>query len=529
MKNNTKIDYSQAKKTELLDVITQKNQQLSKQANRITILEEALRAARHKRFAPSSEKSDEPSLFNEAELEALNTDTVESERPVSNDISFDVQLKKKKPGRQPFSKKLPRTPIFIDLTADEKKGAIDTFYTKVKEELDIIPAKVQILEYFQEKAVFKQTNANNSNGTERLIKTAIMPKHPLAKSMGSINLMAHVIISKYADGLPLYRLEGILSRYGGDITRATLSRWIIKLSKQLQPLINLMREQQCRYDIIQMDETVLKVLKEPAMSATSNKYMWVSRGGPPECPSVLFEYDPSRKKEVPLRLLGDFNGYLQTDGYAAYNALCVENNATSVGCWDHARRKFKEAQNAQPTGKKNKPSKADMALAQINKLYQIERTIKEATAPERYKIRQEKSLPVLNKLRAWVDTNRPKVLKDSLTGKALVYLDNQWDKLQVYCEDGRLNISNVLAENAIRPFVIGRKAWLFSDTPNGANASAVHYSFIETAKVNNIEPYAYLVAVLKNLPYADTVEKLEALLPWNFKKGLLVVGSDAGN
>jgi len=334
--------------------------------------------------------------------------------------------------------------------------------------------------------------------------------------------MVHVIISKYADGLPLYRMEGILSRYGGDISRATMANWVIKLAHQFQPLINLMREHQLSGDIIQMDETVLKVLKEPGLSATSNKYMWVSRGGPPNQTSVLFEYDPSRKKEVPLRLLDDFSGYLQTDGYAGYNAVCKINNATSVGCWDHGRRKFKEAQTAQPKSKKGqKPSKADMALAQINKLYRIERTIKEASADEKLKVRKKESIPVLEKLREWIDKNLGKVPHDSLTGKALTYVNNQWDKLIVYCEDGRLNISNVLAENAIRPFVIGRKAWLFSDTPKGAHASSVHYSLIETAKANDLEPHAYLVYILKKLPYADTVEKLEALLPWNYKKTIL--------
>ena len=168
-----------------------------------------------------------------------------------------------------------------------------------------------------------------------------------------------------------------------------------------------------------------------------------------------------------------------------------------------------------------------MALAQINKLYRIERTIKEASIDEKLKARQEESQPVLEKLREWVGNNLGKVPHDSLTGKALTYLNNQWDKLIVYCEDGRLNISNVLAENAIRPFVIGRKAWLFSDTPKGAYASSVHYSMIETAKANGLEPYAYLVHVLNKLPYADTVEKLEALLPWNFKKSTLEKVKDA--
>lgn len=497
--------FLQADKSELLDVISQ-------QKSRIKILEEALRLSRSKRFAPSSEKSDgQERLFDEAEQEA-DDELLPEIQPTP------TPKKKAKTGRKPFSKNISRVPVFIDLSKEEKDGAIEVFYTKVREELDIIPAKVQILEYFQEKAVFADPKDKDS----RSMKAAVMPKHPLPKSMGSIHLMAHVIISKYADGLPLYRMEGILSRYGGDITRATMANWVIKLAHQLQPLINLMREHQLEGDIIQMDETLLKVLKEPGLSVHSDKYMWVSRGGPPGHPSVLFEYDPSRKKEVPLRLLEDFNGYLQTDGYAGYNAVCKKNNATSVGCWDHARRKFKEAQTAQPKKKKaQKPTKADVALAHINKLYLIEREIKEASINEKFKARQNQSLPHLEKLRKWVDNNLGKVPSDSLTGKALTYIDNQWSKLIVYCEDGRLNISNVLAENAIRPFCVGRKAWLFSDTPKGAQASGVHYSFIETAKANDIEPYAYLVDVLTKLPYADTVEKMEALLPWNFKKSEL--------
>ena len=518
--NNASLSaFLHADKDELLEEIEQNRLVISQQDSRIKILEEALRLARHKRFAPSSEQSDgQARLFDEAEQEAIDVSCeFTPEQPKKN---------KEKTGRKPFSKNIPRTPVFIDLTDEEKVGAIDVFYTKVREELDLIPAKVQILEYFQQKAVFAETEDAN----KRLMKAAKMPMHPLAKSMGSINLMAHVIISKYADGLPLYRMEGILARYGGDISRATLANWVIKLAEQFQPLINLMREHQLSGDIIQMDETVLKVLKETGLSATSDKYMWVSRGGPPQESSVLFEYDPSRKKEVPLRLLDDFSGYLQTDGYAGYNAVCKQNNATSVGCWDHSRRKFKDAQKAQPKSKKGqKPTKADMALAQINKLYQIERKIKEASIDEKLKVRKSESKPVLDKLRKWVDNNLGKVPHDSLTGKALTYINNQWDKLVVYCEDGRLNISNVLAENAIRPFVIGRKAWLFSDTPKGARASAVHYSLIETAKANNLEPHAYLVYVLKKLPYADTVEKLEALLPWNFPKAALEKVKNAGH
>jgi len=405
--------------------------------------------------------------------------------------------------------------VFAYLSEQEKSGAISTFFTKVREELDIIPAQVRVLEYMQEKAVFIEQDKDEN---KRIIISAEMPKHPVARAMGSINLMSFVIISKYADGLPLYRQEKILSRYGGELSRTTLANWVIASAKQLQPLINLLREHQQAGKVIMADETRIQVLKEPDRPVTSDKYMWVTLGGPPDKQSVLFEYDPSRSQAVPLRLLEGFSGYLQTDAYAGYSAACRENGITQLGCWDHARRKFKEAQKAQPKAKKgktNQPSKADRVMSFINKLYMIERQIKGLSIEEKYQQRQERSIPVLNKLKTYLEDNQHKILKDGLTGKAMTYLSNQWEKLTVYCSNGELNISNILAENAIRPFVIGRKAWLFADTPKGARASAIHYSVIETAKANGLEPLEYYQHILAALPYAGTVDKVEALLPWN--------------
>jgi transposase len=272
------------------------------------------------------------------------------------------------------------------------------------------------------------------------------------------------------------------------------------------------------------DETRIQVLKEPGLAPTGDKFMWVTLGGQPEKQTVLFDYDPSRGRQVPLRLLHGFkNGYLQTDGYAGYNEACRQNNLMQLGCWDHARRKFVESQRAQPKGKKIKASKADMALSFINKLYSIERTIKHTSNEQRLATRQAQSVPILNKLHDWLVKNKPRVATDSLTDKAMTYLHNQWDKLNVYCTDGQLRISNIMAENAIRPFTVGRRSWLFADTPAGANASAALYSLIETVKLQGIEPYAYLNAIFKAMPYAETIEDVEALLPWNYKRSITTV------
>jgi transposase len=294
------------------DIIDKKSEVISEQKRRIALLEEYLRLANSKRFGPSSEQTppEQGNLFNEAEVTA----ELEPEAPPQPD-----DKKKKKTGRKPFADSLPRKQVYAYLSEAEKAGAIDTFFVKVREELDIVPAKVQVLEYMQEKAVFPD------EGDGRTFKQAEVTKHPLPKAMGSVNLITHVIISKYADGLPLYRQAGIIKRYGGDISRSTLANWVIGLAKEAQPLINLLREAQNAGPLVMMDETTIQVLKEPDRSPTGNKYMWVTLGGLPDQQSVLFEYDPSRSGKVPLRLLDGFtDGYLQTDGYIGYLEVCLK-------------------------------------------------------------------------------------------------------------------------------------------------------------------------------------------------------------
>lgn len=486
-------------------IIEQKTSVITEQQKRIAILEEYLRLERARRFWSSSEKNlNQGELFNEAEA-------IEDEELSATP---DVSTPKKKGGRKGLSKSLPRHQVHINLSEEEKAGAIDTFYTVVKEELDIVPAKARVIEYLQEKAVFIDQGV-------RQVKAAELPKHPLKKCIASISLLAYVIVSKYCDGLPLYGLEAILKRYGGDITRTSMANWVIRLALELQPLINLMREHQLSYDYVQFDETRIQVLKEPGKSPTSDKWMWVSRGGPPDSPVVLFDYDPSRSKEVATRLLDGFQGYLQCDGMGSYDAIWHRMGLKQLGCFDHARRKFAEVQKSANLVKgKRKICKADVAISKIDALYRLERQIKELPPAEKFQQRQQVAKPLLDDLKAWLEHNINKVPKGSLIYKAIFYTLNQWPKLIVYCEDGRLNISNILAENAIRPFALGRRRWLFADTPKGAKASAIHYSLIESAKANGLEPDEYYREILPKLAYADTVEKLEELLPWNVKQRL---------
>ena len=464
--------------------LKQHDETLQRRDNYIAILEELLRHKKIQQFAASSEKQpNQILLFDEAELE-IEIDELREELPEDVEEA-DAPRRSRKRRQRGFSDTLLRERIELTLSDEEKAGATKTFFTKVKEELEYIPAQLKVLEYWQEKAVFEQ------DGEERIVAAA-RPAHPLGKCIATPSLLACLITSKYADGLPLYRQEQMFQRLGHEVSRTSMAHWIIRLNDVFQPLINLMRETQNGSDYLQADETRIQVLKEDGKSVHSDKWMWVTRGGPPGQPSVLFEYDPSRGGKVPVRLLDDFQGILQADGYSGYGQVCAANKLTRIGCWDHARRKFVEASRAAPAkGKKGQPSKADVALSHIRKLYAIEKAARDLSDEERYQLRQEKSLPLLNTFKAWLEKNAAKVMKGLLTRKAMDYTLNQWDYLVGYCERGDLNISNAGAENAIRPFALGRKAWLFADTSQGAKASATCYSLIETAKANGLEPSAY--------------------------------------
>jgi len=309
--------------------------------------------------------------------------------------------------------------------------------------------------------------------------------------MASPGLLATIATAKYQDGLPLYRQEAIFKRMDIELGRNTMARWMVKSAEGLQPIWNLLEDQLLSGAYIHGDETPIQVLKEPDKSAQSRSYMWVRASGLPDKKVILFDYAPGRGGNIAQQLFAGYKGYLQTDDYAGYNAVCAENGITQLGCWAHARRKFIGAQKAlkTPKGQKAKRGKADVAINLIAKLYGIERIIKDKTIEERDQIRQRESLPVLKQLRNWLDKTQHPILPKGLLGKALGYLNKNWEKLTIYTQAGYLNIDNNPAENAIRPFVIGRKNWLFSDTPQGAKASAMLYSIIETAKANDLEPF----------------------------------------
>lgn len=483
--------------------------QMSEKDEQIERLREQNALLLQRLFGRQSEQSSDPNspqleIFNEAESLAEAAPEASAD-----EIEEEVVAPARRRGkRKPLPAELPRIEVIHALPEHELScecgGCKQVIGEETSEQLDIVPMQIRVIKHIRKVYACR--------ACEAAPVTADKPAQLIEKSMASPGVLAMLLTTKYVDGLPLHRFEKVLSRHGVEIPRQTLARWVIQCAGQLQPVLNLMRDRLLESPVIHCDETRVQVLKEPGRDPSSLSWMWVQTGGPPEQPVVLFDYSPSRAQAVPLRLLEGYRGYLMTDDYAGYNALAAQPGIERQGCWAHARRKFVEAQQVQPKGK---TGRADQALAWINRLYAIERDLRQADDAERLEARRQHSLPVLAQLKAWLDKTRPQVMAQNALGKAVNYLASNWSRLIRYTEAGYLPIDNNRAERAIRPFVIGRKAWLFSDTPKGATASAQLYSLVETARANGQEPYAWLRHILERLPAAQSVEDYEALLPWN--------------
>ncbi len=322
------------------------------------------------------------------------------------------------------------------------------------------------------------------------------------------------------DGLPFYRQEVIHDREGIGLSRQTMSSWVIQLHERLSPLMAVMKRLLYQGRVIYIDETRLQVLNEPGKDNSQLSHMWVYGGDPPGKPLIWYQYADTRSGRVPVEFLAscevesqDHAMYLITDGYGGYNALSKTPGILGhAACWAHVRRRFVEATH----GRKNTAA-AHQMVAFIRKLYQIERAIKALDPEKRKAVRQEQAKPILDKVKTWLDGKGTKVLPKSPLGTAITYTLKLWPGLITYLEDGHIEIDNNKAENAIRPFVVGRKAWLFSGSPRGAQASATMYTLVETAKANALEPWAYLNYLFEKLPTAKSEQALLALLPQNLK------------
>lgn len=455
---------------ELRDQLGNQQAKLEQRDVLINALQEKLRLMTAKQFGSSSEKvtSDQIGLFNEAEVDA------EPEQLTIEDDTITVpsHQRKKKP-RVSIPDDLPREDIVYDIPEQDKVcphdgQRLECIGSEDHEQLDIIPAQVKVIRHRRLKYVCPCCDQG--------VVTAKKPNQPIEKSIASPGLLAFVAKQKYCDALPLYRQSEIFKRSDIHLSRTNLANWMVKCGELVQPLIDHLHAQLAQRPVVQMDETTVQVLDEPGKAAQQKSYMWLLAQFDTQ-PIVLYHYATSRRQEIPLALLGSHTQALMVDGYSGYNAVCDAYDIQRLGCFAHARRLFTDAQKAMPTGKASKKvGKVDQALAFIQHLHRIEKHLKDEPPDQRYAIRQEKAVPILNKMRTWLDKSVVHVVPSSSLGKALTYMDNQWDRLIAYVDDGRYPIDNNAAERAIRPFAVGRKNWLFAKSQAGAKASANLYA-----------------------------------------------------
>jgi transposase len=506
----------------LRDCVAESERQIQQLLDYITLL-------KRKRFGPSTDRisPDQLNLFDEAELEALIGELEgELETPPAPLAKAAVPDKPKdKPVRRPLPAHLPRVERIIDLPEADKQamGADWTFIGyDTSEQLAVIPRQPYVILF--KRAKYVPVN-EDVPGAEQGVVIAPRPSQILPKAIGHSSLIADVVVGKFVDALPLYRQEKIFAREGIDLSRQTMAGWMIALDEKLTPLMAAMKGLLYQGPVIHIDETRLQVLDEPGRAASQQSFMWVYRGGPPGRAVIWFQYAQTRSGAVPRQFLfpaGVPPGgcdpppeglYLLSDGYSGYSALALEGGIRGhAACWAHVRRKFVEA----AEGRKNTAA-AHQMVALIGQLYAVERTLGACSPDERKAAREVRSTPIVAKIKTWLDAKVTQVLPKGLLGKAIGYALGLWPQLTTFLEDGHIPLDNNLAENAIRPFVVGRKGWLFSGSPRGAQASATLYSLIETAKANGLEPRAYLNFLFERLPAAHTPAAIDALLPQALK------------
>ena len=510
--------------SELKSIVEKNVVTIESNAIEIDRLEMELRLLRQKLYGPKSERmvlegpAVQAHLFNEAEA------TATKEEEPANELQI-VSYSRKKGGRRPLPDNLPRIEQVHDIAEEEKVCGcgckLSRIGEEVTEELDIVPRQCRVIRHIRPKYACRQCEGTESD--KGAVQIAPPPVQLLPKTIATAGLIAAVVVEKFADGLPLYRQAARFGREGIEISRATLSNWVVRVGDLCRPLIKILREDLKAGALINADETPVQVLNEPGRANTTKSYMWVFCGGmsPPDRGGgsvVIFDYRPTRSGEEILKeYLTGYTGYVQTDGYVGYEVLS-KLSVTHAGCWAHVRRKFVEVVQAVDKARKGKERRggsADEAVMKIRRLYEIERQGKERelTGTDLVEFRREHALLLLKEFHGWLIARVGSTPPKGLLGTAMNYALKQWDRLVVYVNDPHVGLDNNPAENAIRPFAVGRKNWLFAGSPAGAQASATLYSLVETAKANEIEPYRYLRFLFERLPYATTPEDYRKLTP----------------
>jgi transposase len=479
------------------------------------ILKERYDLLVYKRFARSAEQlladKKQPPLFAEEDRETFKPEETE-EKEITEVKSF----KRNKAGRKPIDPNIPREEKIVDIAESEKTCACGAHLTKIGEEtsekLHIVPPRIYV-----EKTIRPKYACRCCEGSEDEDNPAvrIAPLEPsiIPRSIASPSLLTCIMIQKYEDHLPFYRQEKQFERIGVRISRQDMSNWQQMAYNKLEPLFGLLKETVKSGPVIQMDETPVQVMGEEGRSDTQKSYMWLARGGPPLTPVVLYEYRKTRGAYNAKEFLSGYCGYLQTDGYPGYDAA-VEGNSKiiHVGCFAHARRRFHEASKVT-----EKPQSAEEGIKHIRKLYHLEEELRSQNLDEETFLTERKARagPILEDFKKWLKKREDGLLSSSLLGKAILYSLAQWDKMTAYLGSLYLTPDNNACENAIRPFVLGRKNWLFNKSPEGAKSSCGMYSLIETAKQNRLVPLKYLTALFEKAPLAVSPDDWKKLLPWN--------------
>lgn len=460
-------------------------------------LKKMIFAARSERFEPA-----DPSFTQQLSLglaaEKQQTTAVAQQISYTRIINEPANIQLSVPARNPLPAHLERREIILEPGGKE---GLRKLGDEVTEELEYEPGKLFVNRYVRAKYV----NEDNTG-----ILVASMPERPLPKAIAGAGLLTQIVIDKYLDHLPLHRQMDRFKREGVNIPYSTISDWVSNTCKLIAPLYEALKKQVLASDYLHADETPIKVLDRDKKGETHRGYYWVYHNSLDGL--VFFDYQPGRGREGPEKILKDFKGHLQTDGYAVYDIFEEKKEVTLLHCMAHARRKFYEAQ-------ENDQVRAGYGLQQIQRLYEIERRIKDLSAGERQHVRNQEARPILQSLGAWMKQAYTEVLPKSVIGKALAYSITRWDALSLYTTNGKLNIDNNPVENAIRPVAIGRKNYLFAGSHEAAQRSAMLYSLLGTCKLNGINPFNWLKDVLSRIG-KHPINKVQELLPHNWQQTL---------
>ena len=501
-------------------LLSSQNTTITAQITELILLREKVRVLLLRLYGSKSEKlAQHPGVFDEGEdgdkladdidIQIDNMDTGVDDEENKDQKKSDK--KKSKAGRKGISSTLPRREIVIypneeDMICPECDTRKSSMGEATTETVSFVPAHLEVIRVIRKTCVCKKCE-------EGIVKPpALIPR--AVPCIAEPSLLAHILVAKYLDHLPLYRQEKILNRLGIAIPRATLCNWVHKTAEALDPLYQCIKEQIVASNYVQADETTVQVLKEKDRKAQQKSYMWIYRSGAGKF--IFYEYNPHRNKEIPYTVLKDFKGYLQTDGYSGYDYICKKNNLVRVKCMAHARRKFVEITKLV---KNKKKGISHQIVVLIGKLYLIEKkcTEKKLSYENIYKLRQANSKPVMEDIHKLINDNVSRATTGSLLYKAMHYFINHYEDLSNYLSHGMLKIDNNGAERSIKAFATGRKNWLFSGNPKGAKSSAIIYTVLQTAKEHNVNEEEYLAWVLKKL---EKKQKMCNLLPAQFIKHL---------